>query len=298
MPWRAAAVDDYSVLQELEFRNYKKLNIESPQPGLDVVTLSQPPMNPLSDQMFLELAHYFLRIQTDFSVRVVILRAEGKAFCAGLDLKEQSGTDGGAPPAETPEALKVEPVLQLQRRVSDVIRQMRACPQPIVCCIQGAAAGGGFGLALASDVRLCTPAARFNVAMIRIGLSGCDIGISYHLPRLVGASVASEFILTGRQMNSDRALRCGLVSAVYQTQAQMDEDALTLAADMLSNSAIGLRYTKETLNQNIDAPSLDAALLLEDRTQNIIAISNADDIQKRMKSFVAPKRKKRPISKL
>ena len=296
MPRQPAAADDYSVLQQLEFRKYQKLQIESPEPGLDVVTLSQPPMNPLSDQMFLELAHYFQRLRTDLSVRVVIIRAEGKAFCAGLDLKEQSGTDGVG--SQPPEALKVDPVLQLQRRVSDVIRQMRACPQPIVCCIQGAAAGGGFGLALASDVRLCTNAARFNVAMIRIGLSGCDIGISYHLPRLVGASTASEFILTGRQMSSDRALRCGLVSAVYQTQAQMDEAARTLAADMLSNSAIGLRYSKETLNQNIDAPSLDAALLLEDRTQNVIAISNADDIQMRMNSFVGPNRNKRPISKL
>ena len=100
------------------------------------------------------------RLRTDLSVRVVILRSEGRAFCAGLDLKQ------GQPLRETSD----EPAaFTLQRRVSDLPKYMRSCPQPIICCVQGAGGGGGFGLALASDVRLCTPNAKFNVAMIKIG---------------------------------------------------------------------------------------------------------------------------------
>eukprot|EP00935_MAST-01C_sp_MAST-1C-sp1_P000468 g468.t1 len=285
--------NDYEAIDDdLVYKQYETLHITSHVNGLDVLTLNRPPMNPLSRQMFLELAHYFFRLRTDFSVRVVILRAEGKSFSAGLDLKESTSKQEDAIIGEDAETGENDepPVFEGQRRVSDLPKYMRSCPQPIICCVQGAAAGGGFGLALASDVRYCTPDARFNVAMIRIGLSGLDVGISYHLPRLVGASTASEFILTGRFMGADRAYRCGLVSEIFPSQQEMDAAAIQLAGDMLANSAMGLRYTKEGLNQNVDAPSLEAALGVEDRTQVLISQANAKDITKRMKSFVSPNR--------
>lgn len=106
----------------------------------------------------------------------------------------------------------------------------------------------------------------------------------------MGASAASEFILTGRFMDADRAYRCGLVSEIFPTQHEMDVAALELADDMMANSPMGLRYTKQGLNENIDAPSLEAALGVEDRTQVLISMANAEDISKRMLSFVGPNR--------
>lgn len=282
-----ATSDDYKEMQDSVFRQYQTLRVDTREDGLDIVTLNRPPMNPLSKKMFLELAHYFDRLRTDFSVRVVILRAEGKAFCAGLDLSSLTGNEEKNSKEEATQTL-----IAGQRRVSDLPKYMRACPQPIICCVQGAAAGGGFGLALASDVRFCTHKARFNVAMIRLGLSGLDVGISYHLPRLVGTSVASEFILTGRFMDADRAYRSGLVSQVFDNQPSMDTAAVDLANDMLSNNAMALRYTKEGLNLNIDAPSLQAALDTEDRTQVLLSMANSSDIAERMRKYVPPKKSK------
>ena len=118
--------DDYATLQTLIYRKYSTLRIETRGDGLDVLTLHQPPMNPLSDRMFLELAHYFFRLRTDASTRVVILRAEGKAFSAGLDLTEQGGATGG----DKEESVQVQRVVELQRRVSDVVKQMRGQKPP------------------------------------------------------------------------------------------------------------------------------------------------------------------------
>src|SRR5690606_14511320 len=123
----------------------------------------------------------------DHSRRVVVLRGAGRAFCAGLDIKEATGVNRG----------DTATGLLRQRRISEIVMRMRRCPQPIVSLVHGAAAGGGFALALASDIRIAGQSARMNAAFIRIGLSACDIGVSYFLPRLVGVSVASELMLTG-----------------------------------------------------------------------------------------------------
>ena len=149
------------------------------------------------------LQDYFGALSTRHATRVVILRGAGRAFCAGLDLKAAQAVTAG-------------PVrdLRAQRHVSEIILRMRRCPQPIICLLHGAATGGGLALALAADVRIAAPSARMNVAMVRVGLTGCDVGISYFLPRAVGSSVAAELMLTGRFIEADRALRVGLVSDV------------------------------------------------------------------------------------
>jgi len=151
---------------------------------------------------------------------------------------------------------------------------MRACPQPIIALLHGAVCGGGFSLALASDVRYASPSVRMNAAYIRLGLGGCDMGAGYLLPRLVGLSNASEFLLTGRFISADRALRMGLVSEIVP-EDNLLEAGLALAADMLKTAPMGLRLTKETLNTEIDAPSLEAALAIEDR-QQVILLETAD----------------------
>jgi enoyl-CoA hydratase len=106
----------------------------------------------------------------------------------------------------------VQASLRAQRRISDLVMMMKRAPQPIIAAVQGAACGGGFALALGADVRIAGESARMNAAFIRIGLSACDIGVSYFLPRMVGASVAAELLLTGNFIDAARAERLGLVS--------------------------------------------------------------------------------------
>ena len=166
-----------------------------------------------------------------------------------------------------------------QRMIAAVMQAMRKCPQPIIACAQGPACGGGFSLLLASDVRYAAPDIRMNAAYIKIGLGGCDMGASYFLPRLVGSSVASEYLLTGKFMTADKALACGLVSEVLPHEDLLGK-ALSLADEMLLTSPMGLRLTKDALNLNIDAASMEHAFGLEDR-QQILLSQTADSVEAR-----------------
>lgn len=170
--------------------------------GVDRVTLNRPDsLNALDTQMVDALNVYFAGLARNEQTRVVVLKGAGRAFCAGLDLKEaMNRRPAAAPPASVAEAL------DHQRHIADIVLLMRRCPQPIIALVQGAASGGGFALALAADIRIAAKSARMNCAFIRLGLGGCDIGTSYFLPRLVGVSIASELILTGRFIGAERRL--------------------------------------------------------------------------------------------
>lgn len=223
-------------------------------------------LNAMNRQLIRELGEFFWNLAADKDTRVLIMRGAGRAFCAGLDLKEQPSSDGvgGSPSAG----------LRMQRSVSELVMLMRRAPQPIIAAVHGPACGGGFAMALASDVRIAGESARMNAAFIRIGLSACDVGVSYFLPRLVGASVASELLLTGNFIDAARAERTGLVSRVVP-DADLDTAARDLAADMLRNSPLGLRLTKECLKHSLDAGSLEQVIAMEDRNQ-ILAAQSAD----------------------
>lgn len=224
--------------------------------AIDWLTLDRPDrLNAINPRMCDELTEYFQALRSDERVRVVILRGAGRAFCAGYDLRAADGVN-----ASTVSGMRA------QKQVSQVFIAMRRCPQPIICLAHGAATGGGFAFVLASDVRIITPATRMNVAMIKVGMSGCDVGISYFLPRSVGQSVAAELMMTGRFLEPARAERLGLVSAVVE-EDQLAETGRAMARDMLATAPLGLRLTKEGLNMAIDAPSLEAAAALEDRGQ-------------------------------
>ena len=160
---------------------------------------------------------------------------------------------------------------------------MRRAPQPIIACVQGAACGGGFALALGADVRLAGESARMNAAFIRIGLSACDVGVSYFLPRMVGASVAAELLLTGNFIDAARAERLGLVSRVVP-DAELAAAAQALADDMLRNSPLGLRLTKECLNASLDAGSLEQVIAMEDRNQ--ILCTRSEDFREGITAFL------------
>jgi enoyl-CoA hydratase len=240
------------------------------------ITLNRPErLNALSARMIAELGDALDALAEDRETRVVVLRGAGKAFCAGWDLKEESQEEGLTG--------SVAAALRLQRRFSSVILRMHRAPQPIIACLRGAATGGGFSLALAADVRVAGESARMNCAYIRVGLGGCDAGSSYFLPRIVGASVAAELILTGNFIDAARAERVGLVSRVV-ADSELDETARALAADVLRNSPLGVTLTKECLNSSIDAPSLESAIAMEDRNQVLAAQSG--DFREAIQAFL------------
>ncbi|PKP77373.1 MAG: enoyl-CoA hydratase [Alphaproteobacteria bacterium HGW-Alphaproteobacteria-3] len=243
---------------------YKTLIVKK-DGAVDRVTLNRPDaLNAMNPELVDELQDYFGRLYTDHSVRVVVLKGAGRAFCAGLDLKDRSNRDDSGA-SGSPQAGLVS-----QRRISEIVMRMRRCPQPIISLVHGPACGGGFALALASDIRIAGASARMNAAFIRIGLSACDIGVSYFLPRLVGVSLASELMMTGRFIDAARAERVGLVSEVVPDE-KLEEAAQPYIDEMLTTSPLGLRLTKECLNMSVDAGSLEAAIAMEDRNQILCA---------------------------
>ena len=241
---------------------------------VEIATLNRPDrLNALNGGLVGELNDYFGGLADRQDVRVVILRGAGRGFCAGLDIQEDRTSD------ETP----VLRTLRTQTDIGNIYRKMRACPQPIIALGHGAAAGGGLSLMLASDVRYAAPSFRCNAAYIRIGLGGCDMASSYFLPRLVGASLASEMILTGRFIDAARALGAGLVSEIVEEEALLDR-GLALADEMLVTAPWGLRLSKQALNFNIDAQSLDAAMAIEDRQQ--VILSATEDHREALAAFL------------
>lgn len=253
--------------------------------GVDWVTLNRPEsLNALNPALIDALNNYFQRLQRDRDTRIVVLRGAGQAFCAGLDLKEamqRRGGDNALP--------SVAASLDSQRRIADIVMLMRRCPQPIIALVHGAASGGGFALALASDIRIAGRSARMNCAFIRLGLGGCDIGTSYFLPRLVGVSVASELILTGRFIHAERALMTGLVSEIVEDD-QLAEAAESYLAAMRGATPLGLRLSKECLNMAVDAGSIEAAIAMEDRNQ--VLCSRSEDFVEGINAFLE---KRKPV---
>ena len=262
--------------------SYKTLIVKK-EGAVDRVTLNRPDaLNAMNPELVDELQDYFGKLYTDHSVRIVVLKGAGRAFCAGLDLKERSNRPDADATSGSPQS-----GLVAQRRISEIVMRMRRCPQAIISLIHGPACGGGFALALASDIRIAGKSARMNAAFIRIGLSACDIGVSYFLPRLVGVSVASELMMTGRFINAERAERVGLVSEVVEDD-QLEEAAAPYIDEMLTTSPLGLRLTKECLNMSVDAGSLESAIAMEDRNQ--ILCAQTSDFREGIAAFLGKRK--------
>lgn len=231
-------------------------------------------LNAMNGKLIDEVSDFFRGLVDDRETRVVIMRGAGRAFCAGLDLKENAAEGARRAQGAGDPLGSVSGGLLGQRRVSEIVMLMRRAPQPIIAAVHGPACGGGFAMALAADVRIAGESARMNAAFIRLGLSACDVGVSYFLPRIVGASIASELLLTGDFIDAARAERVGLVSQVVP-DAQLDTAARDLALRMLRNSPLGLKLTKECLKLALDAGSLEHVIAMEDRNQ-ILAARSAD----------------------
>lgn len=246
---------------------YETLSIEK-RGQVDWVTLNRPQaLNAISLKMADELRDYFGKLFDDRHTRIVVLKGAGRAFSAGLDLHERNIRGEGH------DATPFGAGMGFQGHLADVYIRMRRCPQPIISLVHGPACGGGFAMVLASDIRIAGESARMNAAFIKIGLSACDMGVSYFLPRLVGTSVASELMLTGRFIHAPRALATGLVSEVVPDD-RLEAAAQPYIDEMLATSPMGLRLTKDGLNFAVDAQGLEAAMAIENRNQVLTSKTN------------------------
>jgi enoyl-CoA hydratase len=214
--------------------------------------------------------------------KVAILSGNGKAFSAGLDLK-----DFGVPPG--PGQHRHFPAGQTgQNFLASLTEHIRATPQIMLAAVNGAAYGGGLSLSLACDLRIAATSATFCSAFIRTGLTGTDAGVSYLLPRLIGASRAFDMIITGRTVDAEEAERMGIVSRVIPDRA-LWEEAVAMAKAIAGYTTYGLRNTKEVLWHNLDTNSMGAAIALENRNQDLG--SKNDEVRAYMRDYAAPRRR-------
>ena len=249
-----------------------------PRPGIAQLTLSRPDkLNAMTGELVQSLHEHLDAIAVDQSVRVVVLTGAGRGFCAGLDL----GGYGTAPHTEG--MGRTQAGFAVQKHIASLIPHLRSLPQPVIAAVNGAAAGGGFALVLGSDIRLAARAAKFNAAFIRIGLSACDIGTSWVLPRLIGASRAQELMLTGRVFDAEEAYRIGLVIDLVDDHALLDT-AYAKAEQIMLNAPFGVALTKEGMWSALEIPGMQAAIDLENRQQ--IMASATSDHREAMTAFL------------
>lgn len=243
------------------------VTVEKPRPEVSLVTLNRPErMNALSFELVVPLHQAIRAVGADNETRVVVLTGAGAGFCSGLDL-----TDPGLPPGI--DGLPMSRIaVRAMAIMEDLVPALRALPQPVIAAVNGPAYGGGFCLCLGADVRLAASSARFCGAGIRNGLTGTELGVSFLLPRLVGASRAFEILLSGREVDAREAEHMGLVSRVVP-DAELLDAAFDLALRMAELSPHGLAMTKRVLWANLEVGSLTAAIDLESRNQLLVRLT-------------------------
>lgn len=253
--------------------------VTKPQPHTSVVTLNRPErLNAMSIELVVQLDEALQAVADDNDTYVVVLTGAGRGFCSGLDLK-----DYGVIP--NIDGLTVGRIAQRSMRYySRLILTLRRMPQPVLAAINGPAFGGGMCLSLAAEMRLASESAEFNATGIVNGLTSTELAASWLLPRLIGASHANDLLLTGRRIGADEALRMGLVSRVLPDD-QLLPATLEIAARMCEFSPYGLQMTKDIIWVNLENPSLEAAIEIEDRNQLMLGFT--ENLQEAIRSFDA-----------
>ncbi|MEO5725054.1 MAG: enoyl-CoA hydratase/isomerase family protein [Ilumatobacteraceae bacterium] len=240
-----------------------------------VLELNRPEsLNALDASLILRLHDELDRLQIDNDVRVVVITGAGRAFCAGADLGGQRFPVGfrGSPQREW---------FEVQKRYSGVVLKLRRIPQPVIAAVNGPCAGGGFSIAMASDIRIVDPTAFFVAAQINIGQAVSEMGASYLLPRIVGGR-AAEILLTGRRVSSEEAERIGLASEITAA-GQTRVRALEIAAVLAAKAPLSLRLSKEAFDTSAASGSLEQAIAAEDRSQVLCVLT--DDLAEGQLAF-------------
>lgn len=241
--------------------------VSHPQPHTTLLTLNRPErLNAMSLDLVIELHDALLAANDDNECYVVVLTGAGRAFCSGLDLK-----DYGIIP--NIDGLQVGRIAQRSMRYySRLIPLMRRMHQPVICAVNGPSYGGGLCLTLGAELRIAAASATFNSTGIVNGLTSTELGVSWLLPRLIGAAHSNDILLTGRTIDAEEALRMGLVSRVLPDD-ELLAAALEIAAGMCEFSPYGLAMTKDVLWANLENPSLETAIEIEDRNQLMLGFT-------------------------
>lgn len=264
--------------------DFETLKFELREDGIGLLTLNRPnKLNALNFQMIEDLHSIFDDLMINLDCRVLILKAAGRAFCAGLDLRESTVLQSKKKPEglkkkfffmKAPDKDTIKAKIYAQSRASHLIIKMRKISQPIIAIIQGPATGAGFTLSLAADIRIAGADAKLANSFINIGFSGSDLASSYHLPRLIGMSRAAEILYTGRFINAKEAEEIGLISKVVEgDETKLLDAAMEIAENLLTKSPLGLRMTKEAINISLDSPSLETIMQIENRSQMLCSTS-------------------------
>jgi enoyl-CoA hydratase/carnithine racemase len=228
--------------------------------GVATVTLNRPEkLNPLTFESYADLRDLLHELPHRGDTDVLVIRGEGKGFCAGGDVNEIIG-----------ELIKMDArdLIGFTRMTGDVIKAMRECPVPIVAGIQGIAAGAGSVIALAADFRVVTRSAKFAFLFTKVGLSGGDMGAAYLLPRLVGAGRATQLLMLGDTIDAETADRYGLVSELVDDDA-LDDVVRRLARRLADGPTLGYAQTKALITRELDM-SLGASVELDAMTQALL----------------------------
>lgn len=253
---------------------FETILVDRPVEGVVVATLNRPErLNAQTNTMFRELEELAWALDDDDSLRVVILTGAGRAFCAGFDLDD----------AKDLPSLGAMGMLKQQELAARALQAIRSVRVPVIAAVNGAAAGGGFSLSLAADIRLASPNAKFNAAFVRIGLTAGDLGVSWLLPRLVGPAIANEIAFTGAIVDAEEAERIGLVNRVVPAESLLDE-CLDLARQISLNSPGGVQLSKRAIMANQEVASYAAAIELENRGQALL--TRSPDMSEALAAFL------------
>ena len=260
------------------------VDIEKPLPHVSAIVLNRPErLNAMSFDTVVPLHDAIDSVGSDNDTWVVVLTGAGRGFCSGLDLE-----DHGMPPGC--DGLPLSRIaIRAMETFSSLVPALRNIPQPVVAAINGPAYGGGLCLALGADLRIAGESATFRNAGINNGLTGTELGISWLLPRAIGAAHAWDVILTGRELDAREAERMGLVSRVVP-DADLRDSALAIAEGLCGFSPHGLAMTKKVLWSNLETGSLEAAIDLENRNQLLVRLTT----QNLQEAISARKEKRRP----
>jgi enoyl-CoA hydratase/carnithine racemase len=242
--------------------------------GVATITLDRPEaMNALTFEVYRELTETFRGLEGAPGVRAVVLTGAGRAFCTGGDVKDIIG-----------ELLRrdAEQLQAFTRMTCDLVRAMRAAPQPIVASLNGTVAGAGAILAIASDLRIAAEAARIAFLFVKVGLAGADMGACHLLPRIVGLGRATELLMTGDFIDAQEALRIGLYNRVVPAE-RLEAETAALVDRLARGPARGLAATKRALLRELNV-DLETALDEEARIQ--AELMSGPDFQEGFRAFM------------
>lgn len=267
------------------WKEWETLTLETCEayPEIGLLTLNRPEKLNAIDPAMMDDLHACLDVLSwAFDCRVLVVRGAGRVFCSGADLTTDPGGEARRDWADFPD--KTKGFWQMQHTLSAVIAKLRRIPQPVIAAVHRAAVGAGMAIANASDIVVASRKTRFINAFIKIGVSGADCGSSYFLPRTLGFHRSAELLYSGRDLLAEEAHQWGYVNVLVEEDRDVVPHAVRFAAEfMLTRSPLGLRFTKEALNVNLDAAGLDAALNLEDRSQAVCA--QTDDVMEGVAAF-------------